>query len=1204
VTTCPSCGRDNVDGARFCIDCGTSLVPACQACGAELPEGARFCPNCGALLVDDGPPPAGSERRLVTILFADVIGSTALGEDLDPEPLQELLAEYFEAMREEIEAEGGTVEKFIGDAIMAAFGVPTAHEDDPARALRAALRMRRRLALVNRALEPRFGVALSVRTGVNTGEVLASVDPDPGDPMVTGDAVNVAARLEQVAEPGQIVVAERTARAARGFRFGELGDRQLRGKQEAVPAVVLEDVATDRPERGVLGLEAPMVGREREVALLRTLYERASAEGRANLVTIYGDPGVGKSRLTREFVEEAERSAVPAKILRGRCLPYGEGITYWPLAEILKGLAGVRDSDPPERTLDRIMALGSDVLTTAVASDPRAATAALAYTVGVEDPETSFGALEPREVRTKIHAAWRSLFSALASESPVIAVIEDIHWADAALLDLLEELAERVVGPVLFLCPSRPEITERRPGWGGGIRNVSSISLEPLSDDDADRLVGFLLKVEELPPAVHGRILERAEGNPFFLEEIVRHLIDEGRIVRESDRWRAAGDIGDVQIPDTVQGVLAARIDLLDPAEKRALQRAAVVGRVFWPEPVGRLLNGDRERLRDTLDRLEERELVRSRLTSSIAGEQEFIFKHVLTRDVAYQTLPRRDRGPAHASVAEWIESTAGRRRAEVAELLAFHYDEAYRGALDDERDPELTARLRGRAFEAVLEAAEVARRRFAVEGALRLADRAIELAASPLERARGLELRGVAARNDYRGDLAWESLRQAVDIRLRDLPEDGVAIASACAQAVENPMRWPGSMLAPPDEDEVRRYIDLGLERAPKGSIEWIRLTTAAAFAPFGYSAVRGMSAGEVEACHRMGLEAAESALAIDRPDLASAALDGASSALLTEGDYGGLTPLTLRRLELAERLDDPWERGDVYDMAAWHWVMIGDYERARGFGNRAFEGLELGGSGLAMHGLSWLALAELQLGQWDRVVKELGPIVERLLGTRADDPPYFTQNMIGSLAVIEELRGDPRAERSAGTFRRMIDRADELGGGALGHGGIRVWLAWIQVFRGSMGEAGQLLEEADRVRFRGHWPFLRQVQAEHLAEAGRWEHVREFAIEARRYAAGAGLRALPIHVDRLEGRHALAETDHARAVELLERASDGFASLHARWEEARTDRFLADALARAGRAEEARSRLADATTVFEELGAARELERAQVVVERWDGA
>jgi class 3 adenylate cyclase len=1190
VKTCAACGVENLDGARFCSSCGSSLVPSCPTCGAEVPDGARFCPACGSALGALEPVPPGQERRLVTILFADVTSSTSLGERLDPERLQEVLSTYFGAMREEIEAEGGTVEKFIGDAVMAAFGVPTAHEDDPSRALRAALRMRERLIEVNEDLERRFGVTLQIRTGVNTGEVLAATNPPPGDPMVTGDVVNVAARLEQGADPGGIVVAERTARAARGFRFRELGDRELRGKEQPVAAVVLEGPPAGAAERGVPGLRAPMVGRDRELELLRSLYRRSAEEGQPNLVTIYGDPGVGKSRLVAEFVAWAEGLDPAPTVVRGRCLPYGDGVTYWPLAEILKGLANIRDTDATEIALERIQRLGADLITSEVATHPEKATAALAYSVGVEDPAFAFGAMEPREVSHKIHGAWRSLFSSLAGRAPVVAVIDDIHWADQVLLDLLEELADRVVGPVIFLCPARPELTERRPGWGGGKRNVSSVGLDPLTALESDQLVGLLLSVADLPPSVHERILERAEGNPFFLEEIVRHLIDEGVIVREGRRWRAASTIAEVQIPDTVQAVLAARIDLLDPVEKRALQRAAVVGRVFWPGPVGRLLNGDRDRLRSTLDRLEERDLVLSRLSSSIAGEPEFIFKHILTREVAYESLPRRERAGAHAAVASWIEETAGSRAKEFVELLAYHCLEAYLGARDDGLAPGEVEDLRRRAFESLVGVAGEAHRRFALGKAASAIEQALRIASGPLERIEALEWYGTIARSDYRGDLSWGSFKEAVDLRLRHTPDDHEAIARASVNAIENPLRWPGSMNTFPEVAEVKRYIEICADHVDEeGSEAAIRLHTMRAFQPFGFGPRTRIHPADREAAIASGIRAAELARGLGRLDLESAALDGAASAIITLGLYGRLRDMLDRRLEIAEQIEDPWEAGDAYAMGSWNLSMLGQYEGSIRLGLAGRGRSEPQAAGVVDHCLNWAGMSLFQLGEWDRQL-EIFREVEGLMGERTAEPPYFMMGLFGATAFVYEARGLPRAGQLLDRLERSLGTVIE-GSVMASH-----WLAWAYARRGEIDRAWTLVRDTpvDSATVR---PLQDQVMAELLTLSERWTEVPAFLESSRTYAAEAELLALPVHLDRLDGRAAIATGRPDAGLEALGRARDGFARLGAAWERARTELDLAEAFASEGRDGNARAALEAAATDIERVGAVIETQRLRSI-------
>ena len=1169
-------------------------MASCAACGQPVPEGAKFCPSCGAntTSVDAG---SGRERRVVTLLFSDVTGSTALGERLDPERLRDVLDSYFSAMKQEIAAEGGTIEKYIGDAVVAAFGVPAAHEDDPSRAIRAALRMQRRMPSVNKELAA-HGVTLEIRIGVNTGEVLATVDPAPGEPMFTGDAVNVAARFEQNAEPGQIVTSERTARAARGFRYRELGAVRLKGKSSSTRAFVVEEESLG-PERGVPGLRAPMVGRTSELALLVSAYQNSATEARPHLVTIYGDAGVGKSRLTNEFLAWTASQTPEPSIVRGRCLPYGDGVTYWPLAEILKSHAGVMDTDTPDVTLAKIKELGASLLTSDVTADPTRAAIALAYTVGVEDPSLPFADFEPRQVRVEMRAAWRSFFSAFALTAPVVAIIEDIHWADAALLDLLEELADGVRGGVLFICPSRPDLISRRPGWGGGKRTFSSVALDPLTEDEADVLVTHLLAVEELPEAVHSRILGRAEGNPFFLEEIIRQLIDLGFIVRSGERWRAAEGIVDVDIPDTVQGVLAARIDLLAPDEKRTLQSAAVVGRIFWPGPVVELLGGADSELYDVLGRLETRELVLERLGSAIAGELEYIFKHVLTRDVAYDSLPRRDRSRAHAAVAAWIERTSGERRGEFAELLAYHWVAAFKGERDDTRaEPARLEELRLKAFESLMAAAEDARHRSALQKAMSMVDQAIEIATSELERVEALERKGMVALNDYRGDVAWASLKQAAERRMEHIPEDRLSIARVCSRAVEIPTRWPGSMTIAVTEPEIDAIIQMGFSQVDEGdSEERVRLTVARAFLPFALNR-GGIDKATADSMLQLADEAAASSERLGRPDLTSAALDAASSTRIASGLYAADLEITQRRFLLMDRLKDPLEVGDTYAMGAWGNAFVGNFDRSIALGMEGAELTESEHQGIAAHCLSWAALAEFFAGNWSAVTDRLFPRIKSLLQERADDPPYFVLPSYFAAAFIQGAQGETAA---ALPLTEIIQRAaDQRGAGF--NTRMTVWeLIYLDLHAGRLDRARETLDKAvGPTGFAG--PLSEVTKCEAIAELGRWDEAAAHIQQARAYAAEAGLRVLPAHLDRLEGRSLLATGDAASSFEALTRAASAFEALGARWELARTRLDLAVACRATDRKQEAAALLAQATIVLEQLRSLREIKRASELLAR----
>jgi class 3 adenylate cyclase len=1129
-------------------------VPTCTRCGRENPEAARFCNECGAELVVAAAP-AAEERKVVTVLFADVAGSTALGERLDAEALKEVMGAFFDAMRAEIEAEGGTVEKFIGDAVMAAFGVPRVHEDDPARALRAALRMRARLGELNERLQERYGVALEQRIGINTGEVLAVTEPRPGEALATGDAVNAAARLEQAASAGQVLVAGRTAQAARGFRFARPQSLALRGKAEPLDAVEL--IAEQPVAEGALsGMRAPLVGRVRELELLTTTFHRVVEEGRPHLVTLYGEAGVGKSRLVAELLAGLEAAEPAPQILRGRCLAYGDGITYWPLAEMLKGYARALDSDPADVARARVIGAADTALAAAGADDPQRLAALLGASIGLAPPNG--GPRSPQELRAEMQLAWRSFFSALAAAGPALAVVEDIHWADAAVLELLEHVADRATGPLLVLCMARPELRERRPTWGGGRRSFTGLAVEPLGERESARLIDLLPGDAAAPPE-RAAILSRAEGNPFFLEEIVRTRTDAGGI------------------PDTVQAALAARIDLLPAAEKRVLQAAAVVGRVFWPGAVAEVAGLDGAAVDELLDRLQDRDLVLSRLSSSMSGQRELVFKHALIRDVAYESLPRRDRVRMHRVVAAWIERTFASRRAEVVELIAHHLAAAQRVGPSKEG--------RAAAFAAVAEAAESVYARSGFEKATTLARDALALAAAPLERARALEALGYASFVTFDGSTAWESLREAADIVREETPEDRARLARICGSAVMVPTRAGGLMRELPAPDDVRPYLELGLDCAGTEDSEALVLLLAGqGFWDFGFRADATIES--LEQGQQAGERAREIARRLGRPDLELLALDSISSGLNLRGLYGHADPIDRARLEIARGIHDPWEVTDTFYTAAWSAVEVGRYRDVVAL-LAEFEATTR--AVLPIGILSLATLARLPLGDWDDALAGLARQRE-LLGENAHSPPGFASGGYGAVALIHEARGDREASEALlsqiGVWEGHPRRRRSW---AMPH------VALTLARRGEFAEAHKVLEQVrDDGASRGR---QLEVLCALTAEEEAWDQADAVVAAARGHADTARLAALPLHADRLEGRARLASGDPDGAVERLERAAAGFAGLDARWEGALAELALAEALVAAGRDAEAAETAGRAAGEFERLRVPRELERARAL-------
>ncbi len=676
----------------------------CASCGRETPEGFPRCANCGATL---DAPVAREVRKTVTVLFCDIAGSTALGESTDPEALRAHLARYFDRMKAIVESHGGVVEKFIGDAVMALFGAPVAHEDDAVRACRTAVEMRDAF--------PTLG--LNGRIGVNTGEVVTGTQ----ERLATGDAVNVAARLEQAAAPGEVLIGSRTlALVASAVDVEAVEPLTLKGKSEPVAAYRLL-AATGMPERR---FSTPMIGREQELRQVREAFAHAVRDRSCHLVTVLGSAGVGKSRLAAEFLAEAN-----ARTLRGRCLSYGDGITYWPVVEILKqaGSLPAGDAARPLRGL-----------------------------LGERD-----GIASAREI------AWgfRKLLEQEAHTEPIVCVFDDLHWAEKTLLELVEHIAAvSRDAPILLLCTARPELLERRSAWGRGARNTTTIVLEPL---DAAESAELLTALGEAPAALHERIVDAAEGNPLFLEEMLA-------LVRESPD-------GNVDVPPTIQALLTARLDQLDPEERSVLERGAIEGRTFHRGAVV-ALSGDEAGLDDRLLALVRKELIRPD-RPQLPLEQAYRFRHQLIRDAAYDALPKSVRAELHQRFAAWLE-TQGQDVVELEEILGLHLEQAARYLADLGRPDPAVAR---QASTRLAAAGERARWRGDASSARSLLRRALELVTEPdlhLEiafamtqadiRAAARLLGEIAQRADARADAAGAALARALAAYMANWAAEG----------------------------------------------------------------------------------------------------------------------------------------------------------------------------------------------------------------------------------------------------------------------------------------------------------------------------------------------------------------------------------------------------------------------------------------------
>jgi class 3 adenylate cyclase len=927
-------------------------------------------------------PPMAEERRLVTVLFADVVGSTAMGEALDPEDVRALLARLFSIATEAVERHGGRVEKFIGDAIMAVFGVPTAHEDDAARALYAAIELRDRVRA-----DPALGDRVPIRLGVNGGEVIASRESDVRTFLVTGDPVNVAARLQQAADPWTILVGERTVRAVgERFRFGPARDVEAKGKAAPVAARELQGANTTRQRR-----RSRIVGRDADLDQLQLVARRTFEERRPFLVSIVAPAGVGKSRLLEEFLDRLDPAV---RVATAQCLPYGQRLTYWPMRAILLSIVGLGDDAVPD--------------------DVRAASAAFLRDAGEPDAErtaellaATIGASEVEGDRIALFAAWRRLVEVAADRAPLVLVVEDLHWSSDSLLDLVESMLQpRADVPLVMIALARPELLDRRPGWGGGRRNSISIALEPLPSAAVAALVEDLL--ERPSPEIVDAVVARAEGNPFYAGEIVRSLVD--RLGPAPDPGAVAGAIA--ALPDTIHATVLARLDALAPVARRVVQLGAVLGRTFEPRAIPAI---DPELEAQTVDGavedLLDRDLVRPAALGAVT------FRHILIREVAYNTLPRAERARLHGAAGRWLidRATSSGREDELAELVAFHLREAVSlGSLVAEPMPE---DLRGLTVEWLRRAAEAAAAGAAAAEAARHLNAAIELAP-------------VAAQPDLYerlgqiwsgGDQGAEAFERAWELGL----EHGLGPDQelrTLGQAMTVRARWTGSVGHRLPEAEANRRFARVEELLQSTSSDLAQLHGEIALS-FRQMINNFSDEAELRRDSAWAKRAIATAQKIGQPDLLSAAYDAAGAAEIGGDWMARELDLAKARLDLEDRVSTS-ERADAWIVRTWAELLLGQLESSAQSADRARAGLAAGQAASFVLGASaWRTVALHALGRWDEALADAAR-AERAWQESELQAPWYAINGFLAAFTIARGRGDPVG---ADHWRELIQRIDQ---------------------------------------------------------------------------------------------------------------------------------------------------------------------------------
>jgi class 3 adenylate cyclase/tetratricopeptide (TPR) repeat protein/type II secretory pathway predicted ATPase ExeA len=1181
---CPSCGAESPPGAKFCIECGGPLSAGDGGAVAAQPAPAPAVPSAqapsqgGGLFGGQIPgagagwgPAAGSlpeERRTATVLFADLSGYTAVAERLDPEAVKSFVDRALRRLGQEVVRYGGTVDKYIGDNVMAVFGAPVSHEDDPERAVRAGLAMQAAMEEINNDIEAATGSTFSLRVGINSGEVLAG---QVGDGYtVIGDVVNVASRLQSAARQGSVTVGQTTHRLTRGpIEYEELEPLSLKGKSEPVPAwEAVRLLVSGTAARGSRST-APLIGRGDESSLLISLFDRVVREDRPHLVTVIGQAGVGKTRLLREFATQLAEREQQAAFRVGHCPAYGAGLAYWALGEIIRGQFEIVDTDDSQLAWAKLLHGIEGVSTKLETDEPAERLAAtIARPLGIEPPSDLaiiHDSEDPQQTRDRLFSAVRSLVEAASRRWPVVIAIEDIHWADEGMLDLIDYMARWIRGPVLIVCLARDELLERRPGWGGGRRNYTTIALEPLTQGETRELVSALLTGgngsganghADLVP----QVAERSAGNPLFVEEMINRIREEGS--------------QDVQtLPESVHAVLAARLDSLSAPERRVLQHASVVGQTFWDGSLTELEDEEGIDLADALTGLEEKDLVVSSPGSRLAGEHEYVFKHVLIRDVAYSTLPKAVRARKHAHVAAFIEERAADRSEGVVAMVADHYGRAAALGADADVGQAELQQINDKALAALEGAGDAAASLYSNQEALGHYETALSVGreldsseSDPAVRARIAEKLGDVALRMGRVDQATEVWEECLDYHRR---QEDLARVGDLHRKIGAALWHKGDR-----EGSIEHYqkgIDL-LKDGP-ACLELVRL--------YEEAASLYMHTGD----NMLAIYASEKALRL------AERLGEAAAASRAHGIFGrvfgriGDSERARQNLERSVELareSDPGEAVRALLTLGYHLeVSEADYDGAGTAYQEALELAEQTGdlpSKVELHA----ALAQLAAhgGNWDVVAREAdasGSLAEREGLTGKLCFPYMMQGML--------RWREGNFDEAAKGLRRAAELAEQVGRSEVAFQSL-YWLSAALRQRGDHAEAdteiARALDLCERAGLVAQSIEAISARAVNLALAGRLDAAREAADEAERLA------------DRLRYPVGKAASLEARGAAAMDAASSSAALTEARaaWLElgrpldaARCD-YLRGRLLRESDPEEARRALETAASAAEEYG------------------